>query len=318
MLKNILAVLSAVLFMFFASYADAKSKADTDYSIAYINDFEGECEIKSRGNDIGEAIQDLYQPLYAGDTVSTESGSSVEIVFDDSTILKLDPDSRLIIKNLDRKDKSRTIVEIFKGKVLAIVKKLMDKEEFTVKTKMAMAAVKGTEFIVDASDDNSVGVYEGAVEVSGLDMEGRVLHKIILGRDQETIITKKLRRPGKAGKLRQGFFKRHSEMKDLRGRIEMMRELRHSGKSRKFKIERRLKRIENLRAMMKNDPEKYNNLPQGQKALVNEILKQEPYLEAQQEKSGKNRQERTLRLKKHLKNRKSADEGTAVEQPASE
>jgi len=303
MLKKILFACIAMLIVIPASNAEVKSKSNTGYSIAYVNDFEGECEVRRNGTDIGEAIQDLYIPLYEGDTVSTETDSRIEVVFDDSTILKLDPNSKLNIKSLDRLGKNETIVELFKGKVIAIVKKLFEKEGFTVKTKMAMAAVKGTEFIVDTTGEDTVGVYDGAVEVSGLDMSGNVLHKIVLNRNEETVVTKGLRNPEKARRLGKNFIKRYKEISDLRGKIEYMRELRRSGKAQKFKVERRLKRIENLRTMMKSDPKRFNNLPEGQKALVNEIIKQEPYLEAQQQAIDK-KQQRTSRLKQYLKKRK--------------
>ena len=105
-----------------------KSKADPGYSIAYINDFEGECEIKRKGQDTAEALQDLYIPLYEGDSLSTDADSRVEVIFDDSTIIKVDPRSSLTIKNLTRKDKNKTIIELIKGRVIAIVKKLVEKD----------------------------------------------------------------------------------------------------------------------------------------------------------------------------------------------
>lgn len=304
MIKKIMFVFFAVMIVIPAANAAAKSKFNTDYSIAYVNDFSGECEVKRKEKDISEGIQDLYIPLYEGDTLSTDNDSYLEVIFDDSTILKLDPNSRLTIKSLVRQKTNSTIVELFKGRVMAIVKKLFEKEEFTVKTKMAMAAVKGTEFIVDTADEDKVGVYDGAVEVSGLDMSGNVFHKVIINKDEETVITKKLRGPDKAKRLSKNFVKRYKEITDLRGKIEYMRELRHSGRAQKYKVERRLKRIESLRTMMKSDPAKFNNLPEGQKALVNEIMKEEPYLEAEKQNLGKGREERTSRLKGYLHKKK--------------
>jgi hypothetical protein len=299
------------------SAVKTNAKTNTGYSIAYVNDFEGDCEIKRRGEDTGEALQDLYIPLYEGDSIVTETDSRVEVIFDDSTIIKVDPESSFVIKSLVRKNNNRTIIQLIRGRVMAIVKKLIEKEEFTVKTKMAMAAVKGTEFIVDASDDNKVGVYEGAVEVSGLDMDGNVLHKIVLNKDQETVITKKLRSPERADRLSRNFVKRYKEISDLRGKIEYMREMRRSGRAEKFKIDRRLKRIEGLRTMMHADPEKFRNLPEGQKALVNEIMKEEPYLEAKKAQVEK-KEGRTARLKAYLHKKRQNGEENKQEEPTPE
>ena len=303
MLKNMFLAMLMALVIAPATNAAAASKSDTDYSIAYVNDFTGDCEVKRKGSDTGEAIQDLYIPLYEGDTLEAGSDSTIEVVFDDSTILKLDPDSKLTIRNLVRKDKTSTIVELIKGKVMAIVKKLTEKEEFTVKTKMAMAAVKGTEFIVDTGDNDSVGVYDGAVEVSGLDKSGNVLHKIVVNKDQETTVSKWFRSPGRPGRLRPNFVQHYREMGDLRGKIEMMRQLRGSGRARKYKIERRTKRIETLRTMMRNDPQKFRNMSKGDRGIVNEEMRQEPYREAQK-KYNDQKENRSSRMKDYLKKRK--------------
>jgi len=58
-----------------------------------------------------------------------------------------------------------TVIQLLKGRLLAIVDKLRSPEStFEIHTKMAVAAVKGTEFAVDASDDeSSLAVNEGLV-----------------------------------------------------------------------------------------------------------------------------------------------------------
>lgn len=285
-----------------SSKSKAKLTANEDYSIAYINDFEGECEIRRKGQDIAEGVQDLYTPLYEGDTLMTDSGAKMEIVFDDSTIVKMDGSSTLTVKNLSRKKEAKTMLELLKGRVMAIVKKLMEKDEFVVKTKMAMAAVKGTEFIVDTSGDGSFGVFDGAVEVSGMDMKGNVLNRVVLQKDQETTIILGLHRPDRVRPIRAGWMKRYNEVRDLRQKIEMMRELRRSGKIKQYKVERRLKRIESLKTMMRMDPGKFENLPDSQKQLIKEIMKEEPALEQQKDEIEKEkRQSRTDRLKAMLK-----------------
>jgi len=290
--------------------AKSKSAANEDYSIAYINDFEGECDIRRKGEDISEGVQDLYTPLYEGDTLMTEDGAKMEIVFDDATIIKMDSNSTLSVKNLNRKKESKTMLDLIKGRVLAIVKKLMNKDEFEVKTKMAMAAVKGTEFIVDTNNGDSIGVFDGAVEVSGMDMSGHVLNKVVLQKDQETVVVKELRRPDRIRPISANFVKRFNEVKDLRQKIEMMRDLRRSGKIRQWKVDRRLKRIENLKTMMRSDPGKFEQLPEAQKALIKEIVREEPYLDSQKEDEEKDkRDERTSRLKAMLKHAPKNDDG---------
>jgi hypothetical protein len=292
----------SIFFLIFINYINAMEE---DYSVAYINDYEGECEIKRKGKDISEAISDIYVPLYEGDVVITGMGSSAEIIFDDSTIVRLDPESKILIKDLTREKNKKTIIDLLKGKIIAIVKKLIKEEEFTVKTKMAMAAVKGTEFIVEAGDEEKVGVYEGQVEVSGIDLQGNVLHKVIVGKDKETVISKKLRGPEKPRNLSKNFIKRFKEVKDLREKIEMIRELRAKGNIKEYKLKRRIQKIENIKMMMRNNPQRYKNLTEGQRKLVDKLIQMQPYLEKQL--NDIKRKEREQRMKVYLKEKKKEE-----------
>ena len=232
---------------------ESKIKTDTDYSTAYVNEFTGDCVLIRKGFETGLPLEDLYIPLYEGDTLTTGAESRLEVVFDDTTVLKLDPNCSLVIKKLVRAESNETIIELIKGRVTAIVKKLTENEEFKVRTKMAMAAVKGTEFIVDANDEDTVAVFEGAVEVSGLDIKGNVIEKIIVKKEQETVITKKSRRPSRSRRFRKDFENRHQEIGELRGSIEQMRSLRHSGRVHEFKKDRWKKRNESIRKQRKQE-----------------------------------------------------------------
>lgn len=250
--------------------------SQADYSIAYINEFSGLCEIKKKGTSYFETVREIYVPLYQGDVVKTAKKAKAEVVFDDETIVQMDPESRLEIKTLARTGEKKTLLSLIKGRVFVIVKKLMNKEEFAVKTKMAMAAVKGTEFVVESeaeSDANDkVGVYEGAVQVSTYDMDGKEREKIILDKDKETTIIKNVGRINKPSRLNTSFVKRYKEIKDLKSKIEYIREMRRSGKIKEYRLQNRLKRIENLKRM-KADPAYYNSLDPQQKQLMDEMIK---------------------------------------------
>ena len=304
-MKNLFRILLCVSFVAVFVRSDfAKPKAE-DYSIAYINDYEGQCEVKKKGESISEAVGDIYVPLYEGDAVITDEDSRMEVVFDDSTIVKLDPNSRLVIKNLNRKNEAKTVLELIKGRIFGIVKKLMNKEEFTVRTKLAMAAIKGTELVVETGDQDKVGVYEGAVEVSHVDMSGNILNKVIVNKNNEIVLEKYLHGPQQVRTLSSNFVKRYRELKDLRQKIEYLRELRHEGRTRQFKLKRRLDRIKNLKMMMRSDPKRYQNLSPDQKALMDEIIKEEPYYQAQYNNENGGERKTKLMIKKYMDNRKT-------------
>jgi hypothetical protein len=296
-------MLGCMLVIVLLAQADYAKPKEEDYSIAYINDYEGECELKKKGEDIGEAISDIYVSLYQGDTVITDDDARMEIVFDDATIMKLDPNSRLVIKNLKREKTSETVLELIKGKIFGIVKKLTQQEQFTVKTKMAMAAVKGTELIVQAGDEDKVGVYEGSVEVSNIDMSGNVLSKVIVDKNNEVTVVKNLHVPARTRALNVNFVKKFNEITDLRKKIQFLREMRRTGKARQYRLERRLKRIQNLK-MMRSDPATLKHMSPGQKALVDEIIKQEEYYQAQYDSiKGKERRTKS-RIKEYMEQKK--------------
>jgi hypothetical protein len=303
-MKNIFKLLFCfALLVIFVRSDFAKPKAE-DYSIAYINEYDGQCEVKRRGETISEAVGDIYVPLYEGDAVITDEDSRMEVVFDDSTIVKLDPNSRLVIKNLKRVNTAKTVLELIKGRIFGIVKKLMNKEEFTVRTKLAMAAIKGTELVVETGDQDKVGVYEGAVAVSHVDMSGNVLNTVIVNKNNETVLEKYLHGPQQVRVLSSNFTKRYRELKDLRQKIEYLRELRHEGRTRQFKLKRRLDRIQNLKMMMRSDPKHYQNLSPDQKALMDEIIKEEPYYQAQYNNENGGERKTKLMIKKYMDKKK--------------
>lgn len=287
------------IFSFLFLIINAQILNNIDYSVAYINDFEGDCELKRKGNNTGEAIIDIYIPLYEGDSIITGYDSRVEIVFDDATIIKLDSNSRLVIRDLKREKKNKTIIELIKGRLIGVVKKMLKKEEFVVKTKLAMAVIKGTEFIVETGEEDSVGVYEGRVEVASYDKGGNIRKKIILDKDKETKIVKYIGLE-KPKKLRKNFVKKYKEIKNIREKIKYIRELRMKGKVKEYKLKKRLERISKIR-MMKNDPTIYNNMSYEQKRLVDEIIKLEPYYQAQLEEEKKKNRRTKIIIKKYKK-----------------
>jgi hypothetical protein len=304
-MKNIFRILACMLVVVIFAQADYAKPKEEDYSIAYINDYEGECELKKKGESIGEEVSDIYISLYQGDTVITESDSRMEIVFDDATIMKLDSNSKLVIKNLKRGKTAETVLELIKGKIFGVVKKLTQQEQFTVKTKMAMAAVKGTELIVEAGNEDKVGVYEGSVEVSNIDMSGNVLSKVILDKNKEVIVVKHLKGPGKITGISRNFAKKYNEITDLRKKIQYLRELRRTGKAKEYRLERRLKRIQNLK-MLRSNPASMKNVSPDQKALLDEIIKQEDYYQAQYDSVKSKERKTKSRIKQYLQDKKDS------------
>jgi hypothetical protein len=136
-------------------------------SIAVVSDHSGASLVFS-GNKWKSA--EINMPIYEGDAFRTKEESSLEITFDDATIIKIGANTDLKLSEMKRNQNSAlTVFSLMKGKFLAIVDKLKSPDsKFEVYTKMAVAAVKGTEFVVTADEvETNIGVFEGVVEFKG-------------------------------------------------------------------------------------------------------------------------------------------------------
>jgi len=244
---------------------------DIDESTAYINEIEGLCLLQRKNTAEKWENAELYLPLYEGDRISTKDNSIAEIVFDDSTIIVLEPQSDITIKNLVRGDENRTIISLISGKLMAIVKKLKKSDEFAVATKMALAAVKGTEFAVEVSDRHYVGVFGGEVEVAGYDSAGKPAGRISVKPNYETYISEKMREPAKTRRLSRRMLERRDNIGKYRSRIERIRSLKTGGDLQKYRMERMLRRMDEY-SEIKKDRKRYDSLSDIEKMRIDSLL----------------------------------------------
>lgn len=109
--------------------------------------------------------------LTKGDRITTGSDGRVEIRFDDGSISRISPDSRVEIESLYRDtigDGDNTFLNVGWGKAWYRIPDISQRNSrFEVNTPSAVAGVRGTAFAVDAYSDNDtvVRVYAGAVGV---------------------------------------------------------------------------------------------------------------------------------------------------------
>ncbi len=136
-------------------------------SVAVVSDHGGSAKAFTSGK---WKDAEINMPLYEGDTLLTRGGSFMEVTFDDATIVRLDSNSQMKLAELKRQGSvAKTIFNLAKGRFFAIVDKLKNpKSKFEVHTRMAIAAVKGTELIVQADNDSALlGVTKGSVQFIG-------------------------------------------------------------------------------------------------------------------------------------------------------
>lgn len=104
-----------------------------------------------------------------GAMVTTFKESRLEMKLDDGSLIRLGPNSSLVLKQY-REDPATgakiTNLHLEKGKVWLNVARVGGEGNFTVSTRSAVAAVKGTVFRADVNDagETQVNAYDGTVE----------------------------------------------------------------------------------------------------------------------------------------------------------
>ena len=112
--------------------------------------------------------------VYEKDYLETGADGKIKIKFKDDNVISLVPNSKLTIEELQfdpAKESKKTILNLIYGKVRSSVKQSYNGENYyEVKTKTAVAGVRGTDFVVSYSEDEKVEAkvetISGKVELS--------------------------------------------------------------------------------------------------------------------------------------------------------
>ena len=130
----------------------------------------------------------------AGDSISAGADSRAKIKMVDNNELNISPDTVMKIATYDfqpEENKKKVLLDVLKGKVRSTVKQKYDGQAstFQVKTKAAVAGVRGTDFI--ASYDPKMGrlevvTFEGRVEVGNMGKNGIVVPSVAVTAGQMT------------------------------------------------------------------------------------------------------------------------------------
>jgi hypothetical protein len=109
--------------------------------------------------------------LNPGDRVDTRGGGRVVIDLSDGSLVVVQPESIIVLKDYRQAESLRELFEIVLGMVRVKINHFAGRPNpYRMNTPTASIAVRGTEFSieVDASGDTKVVVYEGSVEVTSL------------------------------------------------------------------------------------------------------------------------------------------------------
>jgi hypothetical protein len=149
----------------------------TSASVGVIEVLEGAAKITRETTfSASEGVQ-----VYEGDTLSVDSDSHLKIVFIDENELDLQQNSKIKIESYmfdSEKNERTSLFELLLGQVRSTVKQKYDgeKSKYQIRTNVAVAAVRGTDFLVDYnknSDDIEVTSFEGEVDVGAKQSNGQ-------------------------------------------------------------------------------------------------------------------------------------------------
>lgn len=131
--------------------------------------FKGNVKVKSEGSIKKKKVTAGLE-IKAGDLIISSMNSSVKIKLSDDSLLILDELSTIHFSSL-------YAAEQIDGKILYSITSRDAKNSLKVKTPFAVIGIKGTKFIINATDDSSVILKEGLIGVTSLNKEFKLYKK---------------------------------------------------------------------------------------------------------------------------------------------
>jgi hypothetical protein len=148
--------------------------AQTADAVGVVAALEGSAAVHRR--DGGDAVPlAVKAPMYSGDTVRTASGSKLRLTFRDGTAVSLGADSTFRVAEFATGAAARPsmAVQLTSG-VMRFVTQLLPDSSYTVRTRVAVAAVRGTDLLVRITEGCEFYVVRGKVSVAHEGFAGAV------------------------------------------------------------------------------------------------------------------------------------------------
>ncbi|HVK61298.1 MAG TPA: FecR family protein [Bdellovibrionales bacterium] len=141
-------------------------------------------------------------PICSGDAVVSGPEGRAKIVMEDGNVLNISPSSKIVLEKYEfnaADNKKKVLLNVLKGKVRAATAKeemYNDKAKdgqantFQVKTKSAVAGVRGTDFLTGFDPKTNraeIVTFKGKVDVGQLGPGGRVMNVVSVTAGQKTV-----------------------------------------------------------------------------------------------------------------------------------
>lgn len=116
--------------------------------------------------------------VHPGDAIVSNAGKA-QIVLDDGTIISVGENTRVRITHERTGNAAATRLGVVSGALRLLVAKMTPAGKFEVETETAIAAVRGTDWVIEVTPERtSVAIVSGVVAVSGRD--GNVQATVVL------------------------------------------------------------------------------------------------------------------------------------------
>lgn len=164
-MKRWMGLLTLVCVLSLALPTDAWAKVHGVFRVV-----KGQVQVKSGKNGKIKRAK-IGQKVFPKDTIITGKDSRAKVIMVDKNVINISPDSQLEIENYEfepEKGKKNVLLNVLYGKVRSKVNQKYDgeKAKFQVKTKSAVAGVRGTDFLAGfnrQTQQSQVVTFEGEV-----------------------------------------------------------------------------------------------------------------------------------------------------------
>ncbi len=217
-------------------------------------------------------------------TIITGNRSMADVMYGDSGVIRVSENTTVTLARIIKENNIETEADLEKGGIMSILSKLVKGDNYTVKTKTTVVAVRGTSFEVSTDDEESqIEVIDGEVDVLPV-FNGQVMREFrqIVGERQELRLNRDIIRDIIARRAEFNVRELREERLDqLRGRVEkiyenkrifqrMSPELRNQIKSRILDLKLNKKEI---RDRLLDDADKKKDLLRKQRDTIKKRMR---------------------------------------------
>jgi hypothetical protein len=272
------------------AYANISAEDSTDSKAeTYFMYVEGDVRIMENGTREWVEVTGETK-LSSGDQIKLDKDSFAEVNLDENKKIELNEETMISVTD---KDSKKTSLEVFYGALKAKVKKLPD-EVMEIRTPVAVAAVRGTEFAVIHEEDKTaeLEVYDGEVALANTE-ESASAEAISVTKDRWAKVTSgsKPEVEGKIDEKRALKWKHFKEKKEMfQNKIKLKKVKMH-----KLRLEKRYE--------VTSDPEKIKEIKEKLEQLNKEIRKSEGNIEHNEKSLKKTRASYAQARMKNAKHR---------------